>query len=70
FSTENENQNQSHSAEIKLHEEPETVNDKTILLPPSSEPLANVTQDTVLKTDTVLKELIKDLTENKQNTPL
>src|SRR5260363_317636 len=68
FPTENENQN--HSTEIELHEEPETVNEETTPLLPSSELLTNEIQTTVLETDAVLKELIKDLTEDKQNTPL
>ena len=37
---------------------------------PSIEPLMDETQDTVLETDTVLNELIKDLMEDKQNTSL
>ncbi|CAG8650279.1 36988_t:CDS:1, partial [Gigaspora margarita] len=53
-----------------LYEEPELVNEETISLLLLSEPPTKETQDTVLETDTVLKELIKDLTKDKQNTPL
>lgn len=68
--TESNDLNQNCPVEVDLNEDPEAVNEETILLPVLSEPLSNEDPGTELETDTVLVELIKDLKEDKQNAPL